>query len=104
VLIAARATQMKITPFRAPAAWIPITLSLTGLLMVACNAVLFGVVHEADEGAAAHIFQMLMAAQIPFVVWHLVRWLPRNARRGLGVFAVQATAALMAMIAVLLLT
>jgi cytochrome bd-type quinol oxidase subunit 2 len=95
---------MKIAEFGNPGAWIPIALSLTGLLMVVGHTLVFGIVHEADEGAAAHIFQMLMAAQIPFVVWHLVVWLPRDARRGLGVFAAQVLAASIAMMAVFLLT
>jgi cytochrome bd-type quinol oxidase subunit 2 len=95
---------MKIAEFGNPGAWIPIALSLTGLLMVVGHALVFGVVHEADEGTAAHIFQLLMVAQIPFVAWHLFVWLPRDVRRGLGVFAVQAAAALIAMLAVLLLT
>jgi hypothetical protein len=36
--------------------------------MVLGHAAMFGVVHEADEGTAAHVFQLLMAAQVPLQV------------------------------------
>jgi hypothetical protein len=45
-----------------------------------------------------------MTAQIPFVAWHFVKCLPSAPQRGLQVFAVQIAAALVAMIAVRLLT
>ena len=39
------------------------------------HAAVCGVVHEADEGAAAHIWQILMAGQIPFVIYFMSKWL-----------------------------
>ena len=36
---------------------------------------MFGVVHEADEGASTHIWQLLMAGQVPIMAYFLVRWL-----------------------------
>jgi hypothetical protein len=49
--------------------------------MVAGHAVVFGIVHETDEGAA-HIFQLLMAAQVPGAVYLAIKWLPRGFRDG----------------------
>jgi hypothetical protein len=44
-----------------PSAFVPMTMSLTALAVVLGNIAMFGVVHEADEGAAAHLWQLLMA-------------------------------------------
>jgi hypothetical protein len=67
------------------------------------HAVAFGVVNETDEGAAAHLFQPLMAAQVPIVGFFAVRWLPRAPAQALQVLALQAAAALAAIAAVYLL-
>ena len=57
----------------------------------------FGVVHEADEGAAAHIFQILMAGQLPILAFFAIKWLPRFPRQALLVMALQAGVALAAL-------
>jgi hypothetical protein len=56
-----------------------------------------GAVRQADEGTAAHVFRLLMAAQIPIVAFFAIRWLPRSPRQGLRVLALQAGAALAAL-------
>ena len=53
--------------------------------------------HEADEGATAHIWQLLMAGQLPFVAYFVVRWLPRVPRQAGCVLALQIGAALAAL-------
>jgi len=65
---------------------------------------MFGVVHEADEGTAAHIFQILMVAQVPVVAFFAINWLPRTPRQALNVLALQAGAAFAAFAAVFFLT
>jgi hypothetical protein len=42
-----------------PSAYLPMAMSLTAFAL-ALSHVLFGVVHEADEGTAAHLWQLLM--------------------------------------------
>ena len=42
-------------------------MSFAALALVLGHAAIFGIVHEADEGTAAHIFQLLMVGQVPFV-------------------------------------
>ncbi len=79
-------------------------MSLAALAMVLGHAAIFGIVHEADEGAAAHIFQLLMAAQIPVVAFFAIKWLPRAPRQTLQVLALQAGAGLAAIVAVVFLT
>jgi hypothetical protein len=54
----------------------------------------YGVVREPDEGAAAHIWQLLMAAQVPLVAFFAIKWLPRTPRQALYILALQAAAAL----------
>ena len=49
------------------------------------------------EGAAAHIWQLLMAGQIPVILFYAVKWLPRTPRTVLQVLEVQVGAALAAL-------
>jgi hypothetical protein len=48
-------------------------------------------------GTAAHIWQILMAAQVPIVAFFAVKWLPRIPTQALQVLALQAGAALAAL-------
>ena len=50
-----------------------------------------------DEGAVAHIWQLLMAGQLPVLLFFAVTWLRRAPRQTLGVLALQAGAVLAAM-------
>ena len=63
-----------------PSALVPLAMSLAALALVVGHAAVYGIVHEADEGAAAHIFQLLMVAQLPFVAYFMIRWLPKRLR------------------------
>ena len=70
-----------------PGALLPLAMSLAALALVLGHAAIFGVVHEADEGAAAHIWQILMAGQLPIVAYFIFKWLPRQPKETLQVFA-----------------
>ena len=65
-------------------------LSLAALVLVLGHAVVFGVVHAADEGAAAHIWQILIAAQLPLLAYFIVKWLPSRPRESLLVLVLLA--------------
>ncbi len=80
-----------------PSAFVPMAMSLTALTFVLGGVTLFGVVHESDEGATAHIWQLLMAGQLPILAYFLIRWLPRVPRQTLYVLVLQIGAALAAM-------
>ena len=73
-----------------PSALLPLAMSLAALTLVLGHAAIFGVVHEADESAAAHIWQILMAAQIPILVYFMLKWLPKQPRQSLQVLALLA--------------
>ena len=79
-----------ISPIKQPSAYLPLIMSLAALTLVLGHAAIFGIVHEADEGAAAHIWQILMAAQLPIVAYFLFKWLPKRPRESLLVLALLA--------------
>lgn len=80
-----------------PSAFIPLAMSLTALALVLGHIAIYGAVREADEGATAHLWQILMAGQLPVLVFFAIRWLPRAPRPALGVLALQAGAVLASM-------
>ncbi|MFY9561823.1 MAG: hypothetical protein WAQ52_16435 [Terriglobales bacterium] len=82
---------------RHPSAFLPLAMSLTALALVLSHIAMFGVVREADEGATAHIWQLLMAGQMPVLAFFAIKWLPRAPRQTLYVLALQAGAALASM-------
>jgi hypothetical protein len=84
------------TMIKKPSAFLPVAMSFVVLATLFIYFVRFGVVHEADEGTAAHIFQILMAGQVPIVAFFAITWLPRFPRQALQVLALQAGAALAA--------
>jgi len=88
---------MDVTLLKRPSALAPVAMSLAALATVIVHAVRFGVAREADEGAAAHIWQLLMAGQVPLVVFFAGKWLPAAPREALPVLALQIAAALAAM-------
>ncbi len=94
------------TPFRIlkhPSAFLPVAMSLGALATVLMFLALHGPAPHADEGAAAHIWQLLMAAQLPIIFFFAVRWVPQSPRQAVPILALQAAAALAAMAPVFLL-
>ena len=80
-----------------PSAFLPLTMSLFALAVVLTHIVFFGTARQPDEGTAAHLWQLLMAGQLPMVAFFALRWLPRAPRNGLLVLALQAVAAVAAL-------
>lgn len=91
------------SPLKHPSGWLPIALSLAALALVLGHAAFFGIVREADEGTAAHLFQLLMAAQVPLVGYFALTWLPRKPGAALRVLGLQLGAAVAALAPVFLL-
>jgi len=84
-------------------AFMPIAMSIAALATALCHLATSGIARETDEGAAAHIWQLLMAGQVPVVAFYAVKWLLRIPRTALQVLAVQVSAALSALAPVYLL-
>jgi hypothetical protein len=86
-----------------PSAFVPVAMSLAALATVVVFIALNGTAPQADEGAAAHIWQLLMAAQVPIVLFFATKWLPRSPRQAVPILGLQVVAALAAMAPVFLL-
>jgi hypothetical protein len=92
-----------------PSAFIPMAMSIIALALVggaysfALAAGHRGLMREPDEGSIAHLWQLLMAGQLPVLLFFAIKWLPRAPRQTLYVFALQVGAALAAMAPVYLL-
>jgi hypothetical protein len=87
--------------FKQPSAWIPLVMSLAALMMTLGYAAIFGTVHHQDEGAPAHIFQLIMVAQLPIAAYFALKWLPKRPAQALIVLAVQAVAWIIPIITVM---
>jgi hypothetical protein len=96
-------TQSFGTIVRKPSAFLPLAMSLAALALLG-GAYVFGLatghgglVREPDEGAIAHLWQLLMAGQLPVLLFFAIKWLPRAPRQTVCVLGLQAGAVLAAM-------
>jgi hypothetical protein len=71
-------------------------MSLAALSLILGHIAFFGAAREADEGTAAHLWQLLMAGQIPVIAFFAIKWLPRAPRQAIFVLTLQAVAGLAA--------
>ena len=94
---------MNIPSLKQPSAFLPLAMSLTALVIVLGHIVLYGAVREADEGAAAHLWQILMAGQIPLMAFFAIKWMRRAPKQTLCILALQGGAVLAAMAPVYIL-
>ena len=68
---------MEVNMGKEPSAMIPVIMSLGALVLVAIQLATHGLAPERDEGAVAHLWQVLMVAQLPIIGFFAVRWLRR---------------------------
>ena len=88
---------------RQPSAFLPVAMSLGALAVIIAQMVLVGVARQPDEGTAAHLWQILMAVQVPIIAYFAIRYLPRNPRSTALILALQVVAILVACAPVYLL-
>ena len=81
---------------RRPSAMLPVVMSGVALAIVIGYATLFGVARQADEGTAAHLWQLLMIGQAPAIAFFAIKWVPSEPAQTLLVLALQIGAALVA--------
>ena len=79
-------------------------MSFIALLMVLVHFAIYGIVVESDEGTAAHIFQLLMVVQIPFIAFLAFKWLALAPKKTLLFIVLEVSTALTAIVAVFFLT
>jgi hypothetical protein len=86
---------MEISIGKKPSAWIPVTMSLGALVLVLIQLGIYGmVVPERNQGAVAHLWQLLMAAQLHIIAFFAFRWVRRGTRwEAVTVLVIQAIAA-----------
>jgi hypothetical protein len=82
---------------RRPSAYLPLAMSLSALTMVlvfiAIGLAQGGkVIRDPDEGAIAHLWQLLMTVQMPIVLFFAIKWLRRSPGQTLRVLGLQAGA------------
>lgn len=85
------------TLMKQPSAFLPVAMSVAALALVLGYVAIFGVVHQPDEGTPAHIWQLLMAGQLPIVAFFAIRWLPQAPREAALVLGLQLAAGLAAL-------
>jgi hypothetical protein len=88
---------------RKPSAITPIIMSLVALSVVLVAIVTMGPKRQPDEGATAHLWQLLMAGQLPILGWFALRWLTRDFRAALPILGLQIVAFATALLPVWLL-
>ena len=81
---------------KTPSAFLPIAMSLAALATALTFLARHGSAPQADEGTAAHLWQLLMAAQIPIVLVFVAKWVPRSPRPAATILVLQLVAALAA--------
>ena len=84
------------TLLKYPSAFLPVAMSLGALATVLLYLAMNGPAPQADEGTAAHIWQLLMAAQVPIVAFFAIKWVPASPRRAVPILALQVIAAVAA--------
>ena len=79
-----------------PSAFLPVAMSAAALTVLVGYIVMFGTARQEDEGTAAHLWQLLMAGQVPIIGFFAIKWLPAEPRRALPILALQISAAVAA--------
>ena len=91
------------TIVKRPSAFLPLAMSFAALATILIFIASKGTQPQTDEGAAAHIWQLLMAAQLPLIAYFAIRWVPQSPRKAVPILVLQLGAALAAMAPVFLL-
>ena len=84
-------------------ALVPLAMSVAALALVLGAVTIYGVPGtpgvppETDEGTAAHLFQILIAGQLPIIGFFALKWLPQAPREAIQVLGLHLAAALMAL-------
>ncbi|MEO8064204.1 MAG: hypothetical protein ABI821_15830 [Pseudomonadota bacterium] len=92
---------MNPTLLRQPCALVPLAMSAIALALVMWHWA-SGSRSPADEGAAAHLFQLCIVGQAPFAAYFAARWMPKEPGPAMLVLALQAAAAVAALVPVVL--
>ena len=88
---------MEVMIRRKLSAWSPVIMSIGALVLVGVQISVHGTQPERDEGALAHLWQLLILGQLPIIGFFVFRWLRAYPRQGAAVLAAQVLAAALAL-------
>jgi hypothetical protein len=83
-----------------PSAWSPVIMSIGALVLVGIQIAMHGVQPERDEGVVAHLWQLLVVAQVPIIGFFAYRWLRPYPKQGVPVLVAQLLAVASALVPV----
>jgi len=91
-----------------PSAFTPLIMSALAIGVLLVHIAVVGLAPEPvagghDEGPAAHLWQILMTAQVPVIAFFVVKWLRKDVRVALSVLGLQCCAYIAALAPVFLL-
>lgn len=92
---------MRVPPMKECSAWLPIAMSLAASALLLGHVSIYGIVRQADEGAAARLWQLIMVSQLPIVIYFAAKWLPQSPGAAVRVLALQFAAGVAAVALVL---
>jgi hypothetical protein len=79
---------------RRPSGFVPLAISAGFLTAFGIGIIQGTLVRQPDEGIGAHLFQILMPAQLFVIAFFAASWLPKRPLAALKVLALQGSAAL----------
>jgi hypothetical protein len=82
-----------------PTGYLPVAMSLGALATIVWFVAVHGVVQQPDEGTQAHLWQLLVAGQVPLIASFAYRWLPIARHSALVVLALQVGAVVLLAVA-----
>jgi len=77
-----------------PSGYVPLILSAAALALLLGYLALFGVTRQEDEGTAAHLYQLMIGAQVLIIPYFALRWGIQDLKAGASVIALQVVAIL----------
>lgn len=86
-----------------PSASVPLAMSCAAFGLIVAVLATVGATHQEDEGTAAHIFQLLIVLQLPFIAVFALKWLPKSPRLAVLVLLLQFGAAALAIASIALI-
>lgn len=77
-----------------PSAWLPVVLSLAIIAVLVYFFTVYGIVHDEDEGVAAHLFQLWLVLEVLMIPFFAIKWLPQQPKQAAVILAFQILALL----------
>lgn len=86
--------------FKRVSAFAPLAISGLLLVLILVYVARMGGARQPDEGAEAHLFQLLMPVQLLLIAYFAWKWLPRAPRAARQILALQIGAVVMLLVIV----